>query len=55
MTYKIQSSHYADYSVDVNGPFVIAFGVANAIHKQEKIDVEIVNQKGEIVQTFHKS
>ena len=55
MTYTIQSSHYENYSVDVNGPFVIAFGVANAIHKQEKIDVDVTNSDGETVLSFRKS
>ncbi len=53
MTYTIQSDSYKDYSVTVDGPFVIAFGVANAIHKQEKINVNIIDSDGEVVQQFN--
>ena len=55
MTYKIKSPYYADYSVDVHGPYVIAFGVANAIHKTEKIDVDIIDESGDVVHSFHKN
>lgn len=42
MTYTITSKDYPDYKVTVEGPYVIAYGVAKAINKQEKIDVSIV-------------
>lgn len=54
MQYVITSDAYADtdYSVTVNGPMVIAYGVANAITQQERITTRIVNKDGEVVQVI---
>lgn len=54
MNYTLKSDHYQNYSVTVNGPYVIAFGVAQAIHKDQKINVDIIDKDGVIVHSFNK-
>ena len=53
-TYSIVSDKYADYSMTVHAPFVIAYGVAESIHKQQRVNVSVVNADGEVVQVFSK-
>ena len=53
MNYTIKSDYYPDYSVSVNGPYIIAFGVGQSIHKEQKINVDIINSDGVVVHSFH--
>ena len=48
-TYTIVSDYYANYSMTVHGPFVIAYGAAEAIAKAQKINVTVKNADDVIV------
>ena len=52
--YTLKSDYYKDYSVTVDGPYVIAYGVAQSIHKEQKINVDIINKDGDVVHSFNK-
>lgn len=51
-TYTIVSDYYADYSVTVNGPMAIAYGVADAISKTQGINVSIRDAEGNTAHTI---
>lgn len=54
-TYTIVSDYYADYSVTVKGPMVIAVGVADAISKEQRINVDIQDSDGNVVHSIVRS
>lgn len=52
MTYTIHSDYYPDNSVTVNGPMVIAYGVAESIAKTQRINVFIKDAEGNTVHSI---
>ena len=54
MTYELKSKTYPEYSVVVNAPLVYAYGVAMAVSKQERIDIDITNELGVVVQSIKR-
>ena len=50
--YHIISPDFPDYSVTINGPKVIAYGVAESIYKQQKVDVVIYDADHNRVDSF---
>ena len=52
-TYFIISPDFPECSVTVSGPRIVAYGVAESIHKQQKIDVVIYDGEHNKVDSFY--
>ena len=51
-TYFIISPDFPDCSVTINGPKVVAYGVAESIYKQQKVNVVIYDADHNKVDSF---
>ena len=51
-TYHIISPDFPDCSVTISGPRIVAYGVAESIYKQQKVDVVIYDDEHNRVDSF---